>query len=129
MAVTTNTISVTASFQNWISSPPTRWQVNASSADASGCEEIVATPGAGYSLCIERLIIGIGAAITVTVGSGEAANAVEGDTIGPVGGSVGSYELDFRDRPLVLTANKSLTFDASGAGTVGIYVEGFTKAA
>jgi len=128
MAVATNAISVTAAKWNHLGGI-TPWQINASSADASGCEEIVAAPGAGYHLCITRLTIGIGAAITVTVGSGEAASTVEGDKIGPIGGAAGTYTLDFRDAPVILTANKSLTFDASGAGTVCVYAEGFTRAA
>ena len=131
MAVTTNAITVTAPMAAAQANPNqtiTPWQVNATSADASGCEEIKATPGSGYALVVTRLIIAIGAAITVTVGSGESTGAVEGDTIGPIGGAAGTYFLDFRDRPVQLTANKSLTFDASGAGTVGIYAEGYTRA-
>lgn len=129
MAVTTNALSVTAPLEAWVNPTVTPWQVNATSADASACEEIKATPGAGYHLVITRLIVAVGAAITVTVGSGESGGAVEGDAIGPLGGAAGTYEFDVRDRPILLTANKSLTFDASGAGTVCIYAEGYTRAA
>jgi hypothetical protein len=130
MPVSTNAISITAARGAWVSQAVTPWQVNATSADASGCEEIVATPGTGYHLVISRLIIYIGAAITVTVGSGETGpGSVEGDKIGPLGGAAGTYVLDVREHPVLLTANKSLTFDASGPGTVCIYVEGFTRAA
>lgn len=126
MAVTVTTINVTGPRSAQLTAVP--WQAAATSADASGCEEIKATPGSGYQLCIERLFIYIGAAITVTVGSGETGpGSVEGDKIGPLGGAAGTYVLDCRDRPIALTANKSLTFDASGAGTVCIYAEGFTK--
>lgn len=129
MAIATNAITVAGPVQAWVSQGVTQWRINATSEDASGCEEIVATPGAGYALCITRLTIGIGAAITVTVGSGAAAGAVEGDKIGPIGGAAGTYVLDFRDRPVQLTTNKSLTVDASGAGTICVYAEGFTRAA
>ena len=129
MAITTNAISVTGPFGSHLGTLPTPWQINATSADATGCEEIVAAPGAGYQLCITRLTIGLGAAITVTVGSGVAAGAVEGDPIGPIGGAAGTYMLDFRDAPVALTANKSLTVDASGAGDICVYAEGFTRAA
>jgi hypothetical protein len=127
MGVTTNAITVTAPFEAFINQTLTPWRINATTADASDCEEIVAAPGAGYALCISRLTIGIGAAITVTVGSGEDTEAVEGDEIGPIGGAAGTYVLDFRDHPVQLTTNKSLTFDASGAGTVCVYAEGFTR--
>jgi hypothetical protein len=129
MAADINTLTSGPRRESIINQTVTRWRYNASIADASGCEEIVAAPGAGYNLVIERLIIHIGAAITVTVGSGETGpGSVEGDKIGPLGGAAGTYILDLRDDPILLTANKSLTFDASGAGTVCIIAEGFTKA-
>lgn len=128
MAVSTNALTVTGPRDSWVGQTVTPWQINASSADASACEEIKATPGSGYALVVERLIIGVGAAVTVTVGSGESGGDVEGDKIGPIGGAAGTYFLDFRDRPVQLTANKSLTFDASGAGTVAVYAEGYTRA-
>jgi len=127
MAVATNAISVTGPMEAHLSGI-TPWQINATSDDASGCEEIKAAPGAGYALVITRLTIGIGAAITVTVGSGVAGGAVEGDQIGPIGGAAGTYQLDVRERPVQLTENKPLTVDASGAGTVCVYAEGFTRA-
>lgn len=128
MAITTNAVSVTGSFGSHIRTPATPWQINASSADASGCEEIQAAPGAGYHLCISRLVIGIGGAITVNIGSGEAASTCETVLIGAIGGAAGTYVLDFRDRPILLAENKSLTVDASGGGAINVYVEGFTRA-
>jgi len=128
MAIDTNELTRTSRRDQIINQTVTPKTINASSADASLCEEIEATPGAGYAHCVERLTIGIGAAITVTVGSGENTNAVEGDTMGPIGGAAGTYVLDFRDRPVQLTANKSLTVDASGAGTVCVIAEIFKKA-
>jgi len=129
MAVTTNSITVSARKDQIINQTVIPWHINATSADASECEEIVADPGAGYALVIERLLIHIGAAITVTVGSGETGpGSVEGDKIGPLGGAAGTFEIDCREEPIQLTTNKSLTFDASGAGTVCIKADGFTKA-
>lgn len=54
--------------------------------------------------------------------------AVEAVVIGPLGGAAGTYVLDVRERPIQITANKSLTIDASGAGTVCVYAEGYTRA-
>ncbi|MGD8499099.1 MAG: hypothetical protein PVJ86_00535 [Phycisphaerales bacterium] len=127
MAVSTNAIRLTAPHQKVVSRSVTRWAVNASSADASACEEIKASPGSGNKLVVERLVVGIGAAITVTIGSGEANGAVGGDKIGPLGGAAGTYLLDFGpDDAYELIAAKSLTFDASGAGTVAIAAIGYT---
>lgn len=103
------------------------WAVNASSADASGCEAIKAAPGAGYSLVIERLVVYIGAAITVTFGEDENSGAVAATLIGPLGGAAGTYELDCRHRPIEMTTNKGLVIDASGAGAVCVYAEGYTR--
>jgi len=134
MAVTTNAVTVTGSRAAIEANPNqsiTKWQINAASGDASGCEEIVAAPGAGKCLCVERLIIGIGAAITVTVGSGETGpGSVEGDKLGPIGGAGGTYVIEFGGgaKAMQLTANKALTFDASGAGAVCVYAEGYTRA-
>jgi hypothetical protein len=128
MAITTNAVSVTGPLGSHIRTPATPWQINASSADASGCEEIQAAPGAGYHLCISRLVIGIGAAITVDIGAGESGSACQTVLIGAIGGAAGTYILDFRDRPILLAENKSLTVDASDAGVVNVYVEGFTRA-
>jgi len=128
MAIATTAVNITGPLGAHISTLPTStWQINATSDDASGCEEIKAAPGAGYALCISRLIIGIGAAITVTIGDGAAAGAVETIAIGPVGGAAGTYAFEF-PRPIQLTANKALTVDASGAGAICVWVEGFTRA-
>ncbi len=125
MAITTNAVTRTSA--QW-SRPVTRWAVNGSSADASACEELVATPGSGYELVVLRIICCIGGAITATIGAGESTDNVETPVWGPFGGAAGTYELDVRDKPIQLTANKSLTVDASGAGTVCVFVEGYTRA-
>ncbi len=126
MAITTNAVSVTAAIKDVYNVTP--WQVNASSADASGCEEIVATPGAGYALVVTRLVIYVGGAITVSLGQNDNAGALETTLIGPLGGAAGTYPLDVRDRPIQLAANKALCVDASGAGQICVYAEGYTRA-
>lgn len=125
MAVTTNAITA---ILKPLGKGGDRWQVNASSADASGCEEIKAAPGAGYALVVERLVIYIGAAINVTLGEDKNGAAVAAVLIGPLGGAAGTYVLDCRERPILMTANKALVIDASGAGVVCVYAEGFTRA-
>lgn len=127
MAVTTTAVTVTSPYAA-NTGGVTPWQVNAYSADASGCEVIVAAPATGSELIVARLVIYIGAAITVTIGSGASVGAVETTVLGPLGGAVGTYVLDCRERPIQLTAAKALTFDASGAGVVCVYAEGWTRA-
>jgi len=124
MAISTNTLEISPIHQGTITS---RWRVNASTADASGCETIKAAPGSGYELVIRRLILSIGGSITVTLGAGEESNAVKRVVLGPMGGGAMTISMDFGDDTIVLDPNAALTVDASGSATVWIYVEGQTR--
>lgn len=101
--------------------------VNADYADASGCEELVATPGVGKSLVLTFLEISCVVAITVTIGTGESGDNVETVVIGPVNFATtsGSPLVIPFPQGLKLTANKSLTIDASGAGAVQVFAQGY----
>jgi hypothetical protein len=99
--------------------------LNATSADASGCEELKAAPAAGIQLVVDHLTINNGAnAISITIGQGAAAGAVETALIGPIAMAANtSIQWDF-PYGIWLTAAKSLTVDASGAGGICIFVRG-----
>ena len=99
---------------------------NVRSDDISGCEEIKATPGAGKKLVITQAIISSAAAITITIGEGETGGAVTTAIWGPVTFAANQCIHWVFKHPVVLTANKSLTCDASGAGVVNIFIEGYT---
>jgi len=105
------------------------WTVNATSADASSCEQVKAAPGAGKYLVLRRVSIATDANITVTIGSGESGNGVEAVLIGPVPYAAGTGNwTDVVLHPAIkLPANKSLTVDASGAGNVWVLAQGETK--
>ena len=106
------------------------FSVNASSSDASGCEELKAAPGTGKSIYLTQIQISCVSAITVTVGMGENAGAVTTILLGPFNFTATSgspVNLAFRDRGVKLTANTSLTIDASGAGAVQIFAEGYVQ--
>lgn len=93
----------------------------------SGTEELVAAPGAGKYLCLTHLTVNVAANLTVTIGSGENAGAVEAVLIGPIYMLAGAtLQWDFRNGGVVLPANKSLTVDSSGAGGVTVFAEGET---
>lgn len=100
--------------------------LNATSADASGCEELKAAPAAGTSIIVDHLTINSGAAISITIGEGETAGAVTTALIGPVSFAANqSMQWDFSTKGgMVLTAATSLTVDASGAGDVCIFAMG-----
>jgi hypothetical protein len=99
--------------------------LNATSADASGCEELKAAPAAGISIIVDHITINNGAsAISITIGEGETTGAVTTALIGPIAMAANtSIQFDFHDG-MVLTAATSLTVDASGAGAICIFVQG-----
>jgi len=99
--------------------------INATSADASGTEELKAAPAAGLSIYVDNLTINNGAsAISITIGEGETGGAVTTALIGPVAMAANtSLQFDFR-YGMKLTAATSLTVDASGAGAVCIFAQG-----
>jgi len=105
--------------------------INATSADASGCEELKAAPAAG-SIVVDHLTINNGAsALSITIGEGETASAVTTALIGPIAMAANtSLQFDFTDPyftgqgGMVLTAATSLTVDASGAGAICIFARG-----
>lgn len=103
------------------------WIINGISADASGCEELVAAPGAGLSLVVDHLTINNGAnAISITIGAGETGGAVTATLIGPVAMAANtSIQFNF-PYGMVVTANTALVVDASGAGAICIFAQGRT---
>lgn len=101
---------------------------NATSADASGCEEIKATPGAGKAIYIRHVTISSGGAIGITLGAGESGpGSVEAALLGPVTFAA-NETIQWNFNPcLKLPDNKSLTVDSSGAGAVLVFVQGHVK--
>lgn len=105
------------------------WIKNANSADASGTEEIIAAQGVGLSLVIEHLVISSDSAISITIGEGETGGAVTTALIGPVTFAAGQsipFPISGRTQGIKLTADTSLTVDASGAGNINVWVQGTT---
>jgi hypothetical protein len=106
--------------------------LNATSADASGCEELKAAPAAGTSIIVDHLTINNGAStLSITIGQGETGGAVTTALIGPVAMAANtSLQFDFTDPHftgqggMVLAAATSLTVDASGAGAICIFARG-----
>lgn len=100
---------------------------NATSADASGCEEIIAATS-GKQIKIRHLTINNGAdAISYTIGEGETTGAVTTALIGPIAMAANtSIQWDFNP-PLELTAATALVIDSSGAGAVCVFVQGYVE--
>lgn len=103
--------------------------INGVSADASGCEELKAAPGAGKSIYINRLTVNNGAdALSHTIGEGETTPGSVGTAlIGPIAMAANtSLQWEFYP-PMKLTANTSLVLDSSGAGSVCVFAEGYVE--
>lgn len=118
MAITVTTPDVgPGSFQGFI--------LNGVSADASGCEELKASPGTGKSILIRHLTINNGAnALSHTIGEGETGGAVTSPIIGPIAMAANtSLQWNFYP-PLKLTAATALVIDSSGAGAVCVFATG-----
>ena len=97
--------------------------VNSFSADASGCEEIVAAV-AGKKIKLTSIACNTGATITATIGAGETAGAVTKQLIGPCSFTAHkTCNLSFNPR-LELPVNTSLVIDTSGAGDVCVLAQG-----
>ena len=102
--------------------------VNATSADLSGCESILAAQGSGISIYLTHISISSASAITVTIGAGETTGAVTQALVGPVEFVATGYTYDVVFlTPVNVGANTALTVDASGAGNVTIIAEGYIK--
>lgn len=118
MAITMNTLTpATRGFAN-----------NAISADMSSGEELVAAV-TGKSHYLTQLEISCVAAITVTIGEGETGDAVTTVLLGPFNFAAGSGSpISLQLNPAIkLTAATSLSIDASGAGAVQVFVQGYTE--
>jgi len=118
VAITKNSLTPTTS----------GWAVNATTADASSGEELVAAPGAGKYLVVNSITVISDANITVTIGSGESGDNVEATLFGPIpfGTNGGVCPAVFFNPGVRLPANKSLSVDASGAGNVCVIAQGVT---
>ena len=108
--------------------------INATSADLSACEEILAAPSSG-SIVLEQIHITTQVKdMTVTIGAGETTNACTTIIVGPISFNTeitaagwapfGQYSLVFT-RPIKLAAVTSLTVDASGAGLIQLFASGY----
>jgi len=99
--------------------------VNGVSADASGCEELVAAVS-GKSIVVDHLMVNVGAALTLTVGQGKTGAAVTAALIGPLSMAENtSIQWDFTTRGgMALSPGTALTLDTSGAGNICVFVHG-----
>jgi hypothetical protein len=98
--------------------------LNATSADASGCEELKAAPAAGLSIIVDHLTINSAAAITVTIGAGKNGAAVTTALLGPITFTAGqTLQWDF-PYGMVLPAATALDVDAGGAGNICVFARG-----
>ena len=109
--------------------PATRgFSVNATSADASGTEELVAAV-TGKSIYVTQLSITTVSAITVTIGAGETGGAVTTVLYGPVpfAATAPGQVKELFNPPIKLAAATALVVDASGAGAIQVYAQGYVE--
>jgi len=96
---------------------------NATSANASGCEVILAAVS-GKKIKIKHLTVNSTDAIAITIGEGETASAVDTALLGPIEFAAGAtIQWDFWPY-LELTTATLLAVDADGAGQICVFVQG-----
>lgn len=101
------------------------WTFTGTDADASTAIDIVAAPGAGLSLYITGVII------QTAYDADAFPQLQDGDgtlLFGPwLAGTLTANLISWKfDQPIQVTANKSLAVKCAAAGSVYVYVEGFT---
>jgi hypothetical protein len=101
------------------------WIINATSADVSACEELLAAPAAGLGIIVDHITINNGAgAQSITIGEGETGGAVTTALIGPVAMAANtSLQWDFPSG-IVLTEATSLTVDSSSNTALCVFAYG-----
>ena len=101
---------------------------NGTSADASGCEELVAAV-TGKKIKVRHVTFNnlTAGALSFTLGAGETAGEVTAALIGPVSvGANASIQWDFN--PLMeLPAATALVIDLSGAGAISVFAQGIIE--
>jgi hypothetical protein len=100
------------------------WCINATSADASGAETLLAAPASG-SIILDHITINNGAnAISHTIGEDVNAGAVVHTLIGPIAMAANTSIQFMFPYGIELKALHALTIDSSGAGAVCIFAQG-----
>lgn len=99
-----------------------RWAINVLETNAGTAEELVATPGAGFALVLDEVVI-----------QSDDADAhpqlQDGDAtvlLGPLLSTVEGVSFVKPGMPIRLTANKALQLKAAAAGNIWVYIEGRT---
>jgi hypothetical protein len=102
---------------------------NGTSADASGVEELVPAPAAGSSIYVDHLTISSDAAISISIGEGEAVpGTIDTIHLGPIPFAANQQmQWNFLNGGMKLTAATSLVVEASGAGNICVFVSGRIK--
>lgn len=96
---------------------------NGVSADASGCETVVAAV-AGKKIKVRHLSVNSAGAQSITIGEGETTGAVTTALIGPVAMAANTtLQWDFNP-PMELTAATALTVDSSSNDQVCVFAQG-----
>ena len=114
---------------NSIQAVPKGFVINATNADISGTEELIAAPGVGKAIYLTKVVVICASAITVTIGAGETGGAVTAVLLGPsiaFTAAIVPWVTEFI--PAVkMDDNTALVADASGSGAVNILVQGYIE--
>jgi hypothetical protein len=100
--------------------------VSGTTTDLSGCETLLAAPGAGLSIYLEQVTISnLTTANQITIGAAETAGAVTTVLLGPIVIAANTAMRIPLVRPIKLAADTALVADATGTTAVTIVAEGY----
>jgi hypothetical protein len=88
------------------------------SADASGGADLTAAPTAGQKICVDDVIISVGAALTVTLEEETSGT----DVMVFYMAANSTVQITPRGKVKLATADKKLRLDTSGAGSISVLV-------
>lgn len=96
--------------------------LNAYSADASGCEEMLSAQGSGTNIVLHSYMITCQSNTTASLGASEisAGGSLSNTYIGPLYLASGVPVGEMLRSPLILSANKPLCLDAGGAADMTV---------
>lgn len=102
--------------------------LSATSVDVSDCEVLMASPGAGKSICVDFLMVNSTDAIAISLGAGEAGGNLVAPLIGPIEFTAKqTLQWTFGCGGLKVATDTLFAIDSDGAGVIYVFCSGHVR--